>query len=410
MTPPAAALRMHTLAAANAADFTDRLWDAIVVGAGPAGATAAAHLSHAGHAVLLIDRHRFPRDKVCGDALIADSIRALGRMGALQTVRTSAFNAHTVSVYSPSRVRVDIRGDFLTIKRTDLDALVVAQSVDAGATLAVGTVTDLQPVGDRVHVRLDGGLTPLTAKYAVLATGADPVLPFRSGVVGETNPSAIALRCYVRSPVRLDRLLISYDRSILPGYAWIFPLGEGEFNVGCGVFRNGVKARVNLRQTFERFVTGFPEARAVMEAGVQLTPLKGAQLRCGLNGCEPAKLPRTLAIGEAIAATYPFTGEGIGKAMETGELAAEILGEAIRTGESAVLSSFPARLHARVGARYFTYRVAERWLARPWLNDLIARRTRRSSFLQRAVTGLLNETVDPRIVFSVRGLARSFLG
>jgi len=244
----------------------------------------------------------------------------------------------------------------------------------------------------------------------VVATCSDAALPRRSGVLRDTTPSAIALRCYVRSAAALDRLIISYDRSILPGYAWIFPLGEREFNVGCGVFRNGVKAPMNLRHTFERFVTGFPEARAVMGAGVQLTPLKGAPLRCGLTASEPARLPRTLAIGEAIAATYPFTGEGIGKAMETGELAAEVLGEAIRTGEPGVLESFPLRLQARVGARYFTYRLAERWLARPWLNDLIARRTRRSAFLRRAVTGLLNETVDPRIVFSVRGLARSFLG
>ena len=155
------------------------------------------------------------------------------------------------------------------------------------------------------------------------------------------------MRCYVRSTAVVDRLVISYDRVIAPGYAWIFPLRNNEYNVGCGVFyRHGVRGDVNLRQMFERFVATFPEAREVMRAATAATPLKGAPLRCGLSSLGQSRVPRVLAIGETIGTTFPFTGEGIGKAMETGELAAEALGEAIASDDPGHLDRFHRHCNA----------------------------------------------------------------
>ena len=133
------------------------------------------------------------------------------------------------------------------------------------------------------------GTEPLQvrARFAVLATGADTSLGRKAGLATAPTPSAVAVRCYVRSAFEIDRLMISYDRDIVPGYAWIFPLPDGEYNVGCGVFyRNGMKGDVNLRKMFERFVAGFPEARELMAGATDMTPLKGAPLRCGLMGLD----------------------------------------------------------------------------------------------------------------------------
>jgi menaquinone-9 beta-reductase len=388
-----------------------REWDLVVAGAGPAGATAAAHVARAGHRVLLLDRHGFPRDKVCGDGLIADTLGALERLSALPSVRARARAVPRTSIYSASRHRIEIDGEFLTLKRRDLDAIVASRAVEDGAVMASGTVTDVRPDRAGVTVRLTGtDAPPIRARYAVIATGADGLLTRRAGRATASTPSAVAVRCYVRSTFDVDRLVISYDRDIVPGYAWIFPLRDGEYNVGCGVFyRNGVKGDVNLRNMFDRFVTTFPDARELMAKATTTTPLKGAPLRCGLIGLGAPQRPRVLAIGETVGTTFPFTGEGIGKAMETGELAAESLREALASDDPQRLDRFTLTARRILEPKYVGYHAAERWLSRPWVTDLLVRRAQRSRFLRDALSGILNETIDPRTVFSIGGLARSLV-
>jgi geranylgeranyl reductase family protein len=394
-----------------AGDIGKREWDVVIVGAGPAGATTAAHIAGAGYHVLLVDRHGFPRDKVCGDGLIADSLGALERLAALSIVKAQARALERTSIYSASRHRIDIGGEFLTLKRRDFDAIVAGRAVRYGAHMAAGTVADVQSdqAGVTVTLTAPDALT-IRARYAVIATGADTSIGRKAGLPTAAIPSAVAVRCYIRSGFELDRLLISYDRDIVPGYAWIFPLREGEYNVGCGVFyRNGIKGDVNLRHMFERFMTTFPEACALMKSATHTTPLKGAPLRCGLTGLEAATLPRVVAIGETVGTTFPFTGEGIGKAMETGELAAETLREALERDEPHLLARFSPVAKRLLAPKYVGYQAAERWLSRPWVTDLLARRAQRSRFLRDALPGILNETIDPRKVFSIGGLARSLV-
>jgi geranylgeranyl reductase family protein len=391
------------------ADIPSGEWDVVVAGAGPAGATVASHVARAGHRVLLLDRRGFPRDKVCGDGLIADTLGALERLAALPAVRALARAVARTSIYSASRHRIEIDGEFLTLKRRDLDAIIASRAVADGAVMATATVADVQPDPTGVTVRLAGAQpAALRARYAVLATGADILPGRRAGLSTSSSPSAVAVRCYVRSSARVDRLVISYDRAIIPGYAWIFPLRDDEYNVGCGLFyRHGVRGDVNLRTMFERFVATFPEARELMRGAITTTPLKGAPLRCGLTGIEAPGVPRVLAIGETVGTTFPFTGEGIGKAMETGELAAETLQDALDADDPRRLEGFSATVKQVLGPKYRGYRAAERWLSRPWVTDLLARRARRSHFLRDALGGILNETIDPKTVFSISGLARS---
>ncbi len=390
------------------ADVPERTWDVVVAGAGPAGSTAAAHMARAGLDVLLVDRQRFPREKVCGDGLIADTLGALERLGALAAVRDQARRLKATAIFSPSRHRLDVAGEFLTLKREQLDAIIVARACADGARLMTGTVTRVLPEPDGVCLSVEGRPAPVRARFAVIATGADTRLQGRAGAAPAAVPSAVAVRCYVRSTARIDELVISYDSEILPGYAWIFPMPGDEYNVGCGVFyRQGVRGDVNLRRMFDRFVATFPEARKLLAGEVGRTPLKGAPLRCGLAGAGANRLPRVLSVGESIGTTFPFTGEGIGKAMETGELAAETLCAAVRTGDPGTLDQFNASVSRVLAPKYAGYRAAERWLARPWVADFIARRALRSGFLRDALGGILNETIDPATVFSLSGMAKA---
>lgn len=382
-----------------------------MVGAGPAGCVAAMQLASRGHGTLLLDRDAHPRDKVCGDGLIPDALRALGRSGLEDEIRRRGHGIRLSSVFSPSRIEVEIPGDFVTIKRRTLDSALVERARGCGATFCVAEVVGVEAAPDgSVVLRTRGNDEPLRARAALLATGARVGLLQRHGKVQREGPSAVALRCYVRSRLDVERMVISFDRSILPGYAWIFPLGGGEYNVGCGLFyRDGRRHGVNLSEKFRRFCAEFPMMRELLGRSESRTPLEGAPLRCGLQGVDPVGPGNTLAIGETIGATFPFSGEGIGKAMETAELAAQAIHGALLRGDFESLVDFGSRLQDSLSSKYLGYKLAQRAVSRAWVVDFMAHRARRSRFLRNAMAGIIAETIDPGPLFSLRGLLRSYV-
>ena len=114
----------------------DEIFDVLIVGAGPAGSTAALHLAGNGHRVLLLDREQFPREKICGDGLISDSIRCLERAGLIDVVRQVGHAVGVITTFSPSRVELNTEGEFITLKRRALDALVHRNDEEAAAVMA----------------------------------------------------------------------------------------------------------------------------------------------------------------------------------------------------------------------------------------------------------------------------------
>jgi menaquinone-9 beta-reductase len=382
------------------------VWDVVVVGAGPAGAMAALHLAGGGARVLLLDRRDFPRDKTCGDALLPDAVRCLERAGIWETVRARSAEYRSARIVSPSGVELRIDGDFATIRREILDAVVVDAAVASGAVFRKAHVTGVElPTDGPALLRLDRMSAPERATLVIMATGADVSLLRPLGMVRRPGPSAVAVRRYLASPLPLEELIFSFERACLPGYGWIFPLGQGTFNMGVGLFGQTSSAQANPRQLFDRFVREFTSARELVGSGEFIGSLHGALIRSGLSGVEPVRGP-VLAVGETVGTTFPFTGEGIGKAMESGEMAAVAVIAALSDQGSNGLEGY-ARSLDRMRQRYRGYRIAERWLSRPWLADLLARRAQRSVHIRRAVAGVVAETEDPRAVFSVGGLIRS---
>lgn len=392
------------------AGVSTTVWDAAIVGAGPAGATCALVLARRGHRVLLLDKERFPRDKACGDLLIPDAISLMKRLGTYERIRAEAYASGALMVYSPSGIQFDVPSHYLTLKRHSLDKLLVDLAIEAGAVFGRAHVVDLESGPEEVAISTASDRPePVRSKYGVLATGGVVDLAMRTGIVVRREPSAVAIRGYVKSSSGPDHIVLSYDRALVPGYGWIIPLGDDEFNVGCGVTREtSSDEHHHLKKMLDTFLGTFPPAIELMRTGEWVSKINGASLRCGLEGTAGVVKGRVAGIGETIGTTFPFTGEGIGKAMHTGELAAVAISEAIESGDQGRLSDYQRRLDGEIKPLYKGYQFAERWLSRPFLNDFMARRFVRSKYLQRCLREFMEETGDPRRLYSPLGIIRSY--
>jgi geranylgeranyl reductase family protein len=389
--------------------------DVVVVGGGPAGAVAALHLARAGARVTIVEKEALPRTKVCGDALIPDSLAVLSSLGLLDRVSAEARRARGIRIYAPNGQPVDVEGTCLCLARERLDGILVGAAEESGARVLSGVEAvgyEIRSGRAHLEVRRGGGRESLSAELIVLATGASAKVLARFGVPHRSEPSALALRGYyrLRSDVPEDLLHIWYERPVLPGYAWIFPVGDRVFNVGAGIFRAPGTTPPNLRDIFERFRSGCARAREMLEGATAMESPRGAPLRTNLQG-SPLVADRLLITGEAIGSTFSFSGEGIGKAMETALLAARTAEEALASGrfDARDLTGYPQAVASKLRSKFAHYAAAERWLRYPAVVNLIAWRAARSRALGSLLSDILNERRDPTDLLSARGFARAAL-
>jgi menaquinone-9 beta-reductase len=390
--------------------------DVLVIGAGPAGSAAARSLALAGATVVLVDQRPFPRDKVCGDALIRDSLGGLVYLGVDEIVRREAWRGDALRVYAPGGAHITLHGEFACLPRERLDMILLEAAVAAGATHTQGTAIAPLLDGDRVtgaRFKNDAGEWSIVAPFTILATGANVTMLDAFGMNASKKPDAVAGRAYYVAPPdlasELTHLSIVYQRGWCPGYGWIFPGPGGQFNIGVALFTDGA-IHGRLHQFFDEFCRTFPPAARLIEHSTLTREFRGAPIRSGLNR-EAFGRPGLLAVGEAVATTYAATGEGIGKAMESGILAAEVVETAWR-GRRAVdgmEDAYRRKFERRFGGRYRAYDVAERWARSPLLLNLLAWRAKRGRFMQRELEALVAERGNPAALFSWVGLLKALV-
>jgi geranylgeranyl reductase family protein len=398
--------------------------DALVIGAGPAGSACAQRLAACGQKVLLVDQHNFPRDKVCGDGLIPDSLAALRRLGVSEEVAAAAVPVRHVRLVGPRGGQVDVPGVMSVLPRKTLDHILLRAAQRAGARFAAPLRFEAPLLdGERVvGARLKdlshpGQTVDVAAKWVVLATGAVPAAMTAAGLCERHTPSGVALRAYVKNEQmvgRITQLQIVWHPRLSGGYGWIFPAPGGVFNIGTGLtgshrrMKDG-KGRMqdnNLRQMLQAFCEVYPPAAQLMNGGTVEGDLKGAPLRCSLIGTRWSR-PGLLATGEAIGSTYAFSGEGIGKAMETGMMAADAIasGGVGNDADARVQADYAVRLKT-LKPQFDLYEYASFVNQHPWLADLVIWRARRSPRILQRLSGVLDETQNPGRLFSVRGVAK----
>lgn len=329
--------------------------DVLVVGAGPAGSAAAITLARAGASVTVIDKATFPRDKCCGDGLTADALRRLERLGLDPAAVPSWKPVDEVTITAPSgRTRVfplpDRGGSYAVVaRRSELDAALVDLARERGARVVEGRrCVAVDQGADVVSVTTDDGRVR-SAPWLVAADGAwSPV----RRQLGLSEPGYrgewYAARQYFGdvSPRATSELHVWFERELLPGYVWSFPLADGTANVGFGILTDGPIGTGEMATWWDT-VLARPHIRAVIgEAARPAGRMRAWPIPARLGAVEPA-VGRVLFVGDAAAATDPMSGEGIAQAIATGTFAAE----AITAGTAGTTGSAGAAADVAAGYR-----------------------------------------------------------
>jgi geranylgeranyl reductase family protein len=387
--------------------------DVLVVGGGPSGAACAYWLAEAGHDVLLVEKKRYPREKTCGDGLTPRSVRQLEDMGLgerlvehhrFEGLRSIAFG-RTLELRWPAHPEYPSYGYVVT--RKDLDHLVAEQAVKSGATLwqdteAVAPVHEAGLLRGAVVKRKDtGGTEQVRARFTVVADGANSRFGRALGTTrNRAYPLGMAIRGYYESPRHdepwIESHLDIHDRSgnVLPGYGWIFPVGDGRVNVGVGLLSTFNQWKdVNTSHLMDAFVAQAPESWGIRPE-TSCGPATGGRLPMALS-VGPHVGPTSLVIGDAGGAVNPFNGEGIAYAYETGRMAAECLSSALATGSGLALQEYERRLREEYELYYKVARAFVRIIGRPELMRLLVSTGMRSRTLMEWVLRIMANLLRP---------------
>ncbi len=312
-----------------------------VVGAGPAGAAAAIALARAGREVKVFDKATFPRDKCCGDGLTAGALRRLDALGLDPGTIPSWTWVDDVQITPPSGRRKTFPlprglGRFAAVAtRVELDAALVELARKADAVVHEGhaltearqhhgvvRLTFETPDGPidvhAEHVIAADGMWSPTRKLLNVGSPADHTTPY----LGEWH----GYRQYVgnvHTSASRD-LCVWFDRDIIPGYLWCFPLADGRVNLGFGVERRGDVKTKEMKGLWETLLT-----RDYLQPVLGPNPVFEGTPRAWPIPCAPSHAAladgRVLFVGDAARACDVLTGEGIGQALQTGSMAADAL-------------------------------------------------------------------------------------
>jgi geranylgeranyl reductase family protein len=375
----------------------ERQADVIVVGAGPAGASTAYHLAQAGVDVLLLEKAAFPRDKICGDGLTPRAVKQLVGMGfdldepgwqrneGLRIVGAG----HRLELPWPDLASFPSYGAVRT--RTDLDEVLARHAEKAGArlkeqTAVTGPLLDersgrvvgvgAKPVDDRG--RKVGDEIAYRAPVVVACDGVSSRLATSLGLERRENrPMAVGVRAYYETPRHDDPWMESWlelwdgrpgESNLLPGYGWIFGVGDGTANVGLGILNTSAAFQsVDYKDLLMRWLANTPDEWGFRDEN-RVGRIGSAALPMGFNR-KPHYTRGLMLVGDAGGMVNPFNGEGIDYALEAGHTAADIVLQALARPEGAarerVLQGYADALDSAYGGYFTLGRLFARMIGNP---------------------------------------------
>ncbi|NVO32736.1 geranylgeranyl reductase family protein [Hymenobacter lapidiphilus] len=383
-----------------------------ILGAGPGGATAALHLANAGHHCLLLDRAKFPRDKVCGDALSGKVLSELRRIDDDLPARLAAEPAQLpswgIDFYAPNGRRLAVpfkphynsstdRAAGHISKRIDFDNFLI-EEVRRRPEIDFRENTDVA-----AHEQLPDGRWRLLAKDDTEIATVDVLLVANGAqsnfarVVGghvlEPDHHCAGLRAYYRGVTGLhpDNFIeLHFIKEFLPGYLWVFPLPDGQANVGVGMLSEAVaKKKVKLRERLDEILRTHPALKDRFATAERLGPVRGFGLPLGSKR-RPLSGRNYLLLGDAGSLIDPFSGEGISHAMVSGRHAADWAARAVAARNFApeFLKGYDAAVYNRLWQELRLSRAMQRLLGYPWLFNFIANRAANNPTLAETISNM----------------------
>ena len=402
--------------------------DVIVVGAGPSGSTTAYYLANAGLDVLLLEKSHFPREKVCGDGLTPRAVKALVAMGVPISADDGWLPNKGLRVVGAG-MRLELPWPDLTSypgyglvrTRLDFDQRLAQRASRAGAKLIEGvnvtgpvidertgriTGVTARPAGGKRADSSDAGAErTYRGRLVIAADGNSSRLSVSMGLrKRDDRPIGVAVRAYYTSPRHEDDYLESWldlwdgDRQ-LPGYGWIFGMGDGTSNVGLGLLNTSAAfGNTDYHALLHRWLAGMPPEWGFTEDN-RVGPVRGAALPMAFNRT-PHYTRGLVLVGDAAGMVNPFNGEGIAYAMESGELAARIITQALAAptwpDAEKVLNSYPRVLADAYGGYYALGRTFVKAIGQPDLMRFATRHAMSRPALMRFALKLLGNLTDPR--------------
>ncbi len=392
--------------------------DVIVVGAGPGGSSAAHHLAQSGLDVLLLEKTAFPREKVCGDGLTPRAVKSLVRLG-IDTSPANGFIRNRGLRILGGGMRLELPWpelssypDYGLVRpRLDFDELIVRAAQGAGArlqehTTVTGPVLDATDRVVGVHARTPDGPVTYRAPLVVAADGSSARLAISLGIQKrDDRPMGVAVRRYYTSPRHDDDMLESWlelkseDGGLLPGYGWVFGVGDGTSNVGLGILNTtNAWQKTDYKKLLKDWTGAMPEQWQFTEEHAT-GPVRGGALPMGFSRT-PHYSRGVLLVGDAGGAVNPFNGEGIPYAMESGLLAAEVAAQALARPDGPqrerALQGYPQAMKQEYGGYFTLGRVFVTLIGNPHVMSLATRHGLPRPLLMKFTLKMLANLRDPR--------------
>ncbi|MFH0737884.1 MAG: NAD(P)/FAD-dependent oxidoreductase [Candidatus Micrarchaeota archaeon] len=399
-------------------------FDVIVLGGGPSGSSTAAFLSKAGKKVLLLDRAKFPREKICGDGISGRSVSVLRELGILKEFkdveRTEMFGI-TFSSPDGTVVPISSRKEGMTeppgfvCRREVFDNVLFQNAKKLCAKTMEGFIaSDLVMEGGKVvgvKGMFEGKPMEFRSKILVGADGVAGITARKLNAVNtEDDHNCAAIRCYYENVGGLDdKIELHFIKGVLPGYFWIFPLPGKRANVGIGMLVTDMKKqKVNLQklmfdtiETHPVFKSRFKDAKRYTDVKSWMLPLASKRMKIVGDGY--------VLVGDAASLIDPFTGEGIGNALTSGKHASMAILEAFKRDDfsEAALSDYPKSLWAHIGSEVETNYRMQSLAKNTFLLNMMIGKARRSDYVRKSISDALlspdeaAKIVDPFFILKV---------